>query len=215
MSEYEIPRPTSGDVVELILADHRLFEDLLREARRADTDRAAVRDALAEVLVAHAVAEEEEVYPSLRRSRAIGGHEEEHSEEEHAEINEALLAFLRARGTDTQKYEDALEELARMVNHHAGEEETSILNPAREEVSEQRREELGVAWATRRNQLLEEGCGSEEQVAALLDTAVDEGVLAPEEAREEADRITEEAKEKAEQVEEAAKHDAGRPRPGR
>ena len=205
MTDIEIPRPTSGDVIELILDDHRLFEDLLRECRRSDADRAAARQALAELLVAHAVAEEEKVYPDLRRARAIGAHEEEHSEEEHAEINEALLAFLEAKGTDTQKYDDALEELATAVNHHAGEEETDILTPAREDLSIDRRESLGVAWATRRNQLLEEGCASAEQVAALLAEAVDEGVLAPEEAREEADAVKDAAKAKAKEIEEAAK----------
>ncbi|GAA4401086.1 hypothetical protein GCM10023168_10350 [Fodinibacter luteus] len=205
MTDIDIPRPTSGDVLELILDDHRLFEDLLRECRRTDSDRAAARRALAEVLVAHALAEEEKVYPQLRRSRAIGGHEQEHSEEEHAEINEALLAFLQARGTDTQKYDDALEELATVVNHHANEEEQTILNPAREEVALARREELGVEWATRRNELLEQGCASEEQVATLLDEAVAEGVLAPEEAREEADAVKGEAKKQAEEIEESAK----------
>ena len=39
----DIPRPTNGDVVELILADHRLFESLLRELR----DAAALDRALA------------------------------------------------------------------------------------------------------------------------------------------------------------------------
>ena len=34
-----VSRPTSGDVVDLILEDHRLFEDLLRECRRTDRDR--------------------------------------------------------------------------------------------------------------------------------------------------------------------------------
>ena len=97
MSEIEIPRPTSGDVLERILEDHRLFEDLLRLARRNDTDREAARHALAEVLVAHATAEEEKVYPTLRKGRAITAHEEEHGEEEHAEIIEALLEFLRPR----------------------------------------------------------------------------------------------------------------------
>lgn len=207
MSDYEIPRPVSGDVIERILEDHRLFEDLLREARRTDTDREAARRALAEVLTAHAVAEEEKVYPTLRaKADDITDHEAEHGEEEHAEINEALLAFLRAKGTDTQKYDDALEDLATVVNHHANEEEQTILNPAREEVDLEVRERLGVDWLTRRNQLLEEGCGSEEQVAALIDEAVDKGALAPEEAREEADRIKEEAKEKAEEVEDAAKN---------
>jgi hemerythrin superfamily protein len=206
-TDIEIPRPTSGDVLERILQDHELFEDLLRRARRNDVDRAAARRALAEVLVAHATAEEEKVYPSLRRAKAIGGHEEEHGEEEHAEIIEALLEFLRAKGTDTQKYDDALEELATVVNHHSNEEEQTIINPAREDVSLERREELGVAWLTRRNELLEQGCASEKQVAALLHEAVDEGVLAPEAAREEADAVKAAAKEKAKEIEESAKQD--------
>lgn len=208
MTEIEIPRPVSGDVLERILEDHELFEDLLRLARRSDTDREAARRALAEVLVAHAVSEEELVYPELRRARAISGHEKEHGEEEHAEINEALLAFLRARGTESQTYDEALEELATVVNHHANEEEQTIINPARDDVTVERREELGVAWLTRRNQLLEQGCASEDQVAALLREAVEKGTLAPEDAREEADRIKAEAKERAEEVEEAAKQEA-------
>jgi len=207
MSEIEIPRPTSGDVLERILEDHRLFEDLLRLARRNDTDREAARHALAEVLVAHATAEEEKVYPTLRRGRAITAHEEEHGEEEHAEIIDALLEFLAAKGTDTQKYDDALEELATAVNHHSNEEEQTIINPSREDVSLDRREELGIAWLTRRNQLLEEGCASAEQVAALLAEAVDEGTLAPESAREEADAVTAAAKAKAKEIEESAKED--------
>ena len=74
-------------------------------------------------------------------------------------------------------------------------------------MSLERREELGIAWLTRRNQLLEEGCAAPEQVAALLHEAVDEGTLAPEDAREKADEITAEAKAKAKEVEEAAKED--------
>ncbi|MDT0213711.1 hemerythrin domain-containing protein [Rothia sp. ARF10] len=208
MTDYEIPRPTSGDVLDLILADHRQFEDLIREARRNDSDRAAAREALAELIVAHGEAEEEKVYPTLRRKGAIGEHEKEHGEEEHAEINEALVAFLEAKGTDTEKYDTALEELATVLNHHANEEEQTILNPAREEVSIDAREELGVAWATRRNELLEQGCASLEQVQALVSRAEKEGVLASPEAREEADEIKEEAKEKAKEVEEASKEEA-------
>ena len=69
------------------------------------------------------------------------------------------------------------------------------------------RERLGTAWLTRRNQLLEQGCATTDQVAALLHEAVDEGTLAPEDAREEADAIKAEAKQKAKEVEEAAKQD--------
>jgi len=198
-------QPSSGDVLEVILEDHRRFEDLLRLCRRTDTDRAAARLALAEILVAHAVAEEEKVYPQLRRSRAISGHLEEHGQQEHAEITEALLAFLRAKGTDTQKYDDTLEDLATAVNHHTNEEEQTILNPAREDVSATQRAALGAAWTARRNQLLEEGCASEAQVAALLKEAVATSVLAPEDARKEAETVKADAKQRAKEIEEAAK----------
>ncbi len=206
MSDIQIPRPTSGDVIERILEDHRLFEDLLRDARRTDTDRGAARHALAEVLVAHARAEEETVYPTLRRrAEDVTAHDAEHGEEEHAEITEALLAFLQARGTHTAKYDEALEDLATVVNHHSNEEEQTILNPAREEVAAEEREKLAVAWLTRRNQLLEAGCASEEQVAALLAEDVDEGTIAPEDVRERAEAIKAAAKEEAEALEESAK----------
>jgi len=203
----EIPRPSSGDVLERILEDHRLFEDLLRLARRTDTDRQAVRESLAELLVAHARSEEEKVYPSLRKDRAITEHEEEHGEEEHAEILEALLAFLQVEGTDSPEYDDALEDLATVVNHHSNEEEQTILDPARADEPLERREELAVAWLARRNELLGQGCASPDQVAALIEEAVAEGVIAPEQAREEADAVTAEAKEKAKEIEEAAKRD--------
>ncbi len=205
MIDTVLLQPTSGDVLELIIDDHRRFEDLLRLCRRNDTDRSAVRYALAELLVAHAVAEEEKVYPQLRRIRAISGHLEEHGQEEHADITEALLSFLQARGTDTQKYDDALEALATAVNHHTNEEEQTILNPAREDVSSAQRAELGVAWVARRNQLLQQGCATEAQVAALLNEAVAKAVLAPEDARKEAETIKAAAKRQAKEVEEAAK----------
>jgi hypothetical protein len=205
MTDSALQQPTTGDVLELILDDHRRFEDLLRLCRRNDTDRSAARRALAELLVAHAVAEEEKVYPQLRRSRAISGHLEEHGQEEHAEITESLLAFLQAKGTDTQKYDDTLEDLSTAVNHHTNEEEQTILNPAREDVSPAQRAELGATWVARRNQLLEQGCASEAQVARLLKAAVDEAVLAPEEARKEAEAVKEAAKQEAKEIEEAAK----------
>jgi hemerythrin superfamily protein len=129
------------------------------------------------VLIAHGEAEETEVYPQLKRKDAIGEHEKEHGEEEHAEGNEALLALLECKGTDTQKFDDAVEKLAEALNHHIGEEEQTILNPARTEVSEQVRQNLGEKWATMRNRLIEEDCGSVENVRTIVKEAYKEGVL--------------------------------------
>ena len=83
-SSPDLGRPDTGDVIELILDDHRRFEELLRQLRDSSQDRKAVRGALATLHVAHAEAEEQYVYPTLRRKDAISEHDAEHGEEEHA-----------------------------------------------------------------------------------------------------------------------------------
>ena len=79
--QTQVPRLTGGDVVELILADHRTFEELLRTLRDNTSDRDATRRAFATLHVAHAEAEEHRVYPTLRKKDAITEHEEDHGEE--------------------------------------------------------------------------------------------------------------------------------------
>jgi hypothetical protein len=177
MTTIDLGRPVQGDVVDLILDDHRRFEALLRELRDSSSDREAVRRAFSALHVAHALAEEELVYPTLRRKGAVSAHEAEHGEEEHAEGHEALLAVLELKGTDTQAFDDAVEELATAVNHHLTEEELTILNPAREEVGDQVRAELGEAFAKRRNELLDDDCGSLTQVREIVASAERQGLL--------------------------------------
>ena len=163
--------------MELILADHRRFETLLRQLRDSSSDRDAVRRALAALHVAHAEAEERHVYPTLRKKRAIGEDEVEHSEEEHAEGNQALLAVLELKGTDTKAFDDAVEKLAEAVNHHLTEEELTVLNPARKEVSEEARAKLGLDFVTERNAQLDADCGRIENVRAIVSRAEKEGLL--------------------------------------
>jgi hemerythrin superfamily protein len=177
MTNIDLGRPVQGDVVELILDDHRRFEALLRDLRDASQDRDAVRKAFAALHVAHAEAEEKHVYPKLERRNAVGEEEAEHGVHEHAEGNEALLAVLELRGTDTQAFEDAVEELARLVNHHLTEEELTILNPAREEVGEAVRSELGALFAEERNAQIDADCGRIENVRRLVEEARAEGLL--------------------------------------
>lgn len=177
MTTIDLGRPQQGDVIDLILDDHRRFEALLRELRDSSSDRDAVRSAFAALHVAHALAEEELVYPKLRRRGAVGEHEAEHGEEEHAEGHEALLAVLELKGTDTQAFDDAVEELATAVNHHLTEEELTILNPAREEIGEQVRAELGVAFAAERNRLIDDDCGTLTRVREIVAAARRGGLL--------------------------------------
>jgi hemerythrin superfamily protein len=176
-TSVDLGRPISGDVVELILDDHRRFEELLRDLRDSSADRDAVRQALSTLHVAHALAEEKHVYPRLRRKDAISGHEAEHGEEEHAEGNAALLAVLELKGTDTQAFEDAVEELAKVINHHLTEEELTILNPARDDVTDPERIRLGETFAKERNAQIDAGCGTIERVRELVASARREGLL--------------------------------------
>jgi hemerythrin superfamily protein len=173
----DLGRPVSGDVVELILDDHRRFEELLRDLRDSSADRDPVRRAFSTLHVAHALAEESYVYPRLRRRDAITGHEAEHGQEEHAEGHEALLAVLELKGTDTQAFDNAVEELARVVNHHLTEEELTILNPARDDVSEQERARLGDAFAKERNAQIDGGCGTLTHVREIVASARRRGLL--------------------------------------
>ncbi len=170
-ASVKIPRPRSGDVVELILDDHRLFEHLLRELRNEQNDRDALRWQMAELLVAHGEAEESAVYPQLERKQAIDEEEAEHGQKEHQEGYETLLPLLEAGELYGEEFSNDLHEFSETLLHHLDEEERDILNPAREDVSEQERARLGEAWLAERNRMLDEGCGSLEQVRALLDSS--------------------------------------------
>ncbi len=150
---------TGGDVVEIILADHRWFEEALRELRDVQSDREAVLADLATVLIAHAEAEEAKVYPALRTKDAIDAEEVEHSEHEHDEGNEALLDLMEIEDTGSEEFSKQLHELSEALTHHLDEEERDVLNPARTDVSEEVRRTLGDAFAEERARLIDSGCG--------------------------------------------------------
>ncbi|GAA2805330.1 hemerythrin domain-containing protein [Kribbella solani] len=159
---------TGGDVVEVILADHRWFEEALRELRDVRGDRAAVLADLATVLIAHAEAEESKVYPTLRRKDAIDADEVEHSEHEHAEGNEALLDLMEVADTGSEEFSSKLHELSEALTHHLDEEERDVLNPARPDVTQDVRDKLGGTFAAERARLIDAGCGSIENVRKVV-----------------------------------------------
>ena len=159
---------TGGDVVEIILADHRWFEEALRELRDVQSDRKAVLADLATVLIAHAEAEEAKVYPALRKKDAIDAEEVEHSEHEHDEGNEALLDLMEIDDTDSEEFSKQLHELSEALTHHLDEEERDVLNPARTDVSEEVRRNLGDAFAEERARLIDSGCGDIANVRKIV-----------------------------------------------
>ncbi len=161
------------DVVELILADHRRFEELFRDLRDRTSDRTALLGDLAELLVAHAEAEESKVYSALKRYKAVDSDEVDHGAEEHAEGHQALLALMEISDTESEDWEDKLEELVEALNHHVDEEERTILNDARAEVDDARREELGKEFLEERQERISDGCGDIEYVRRLAKATAD------------------------------------------
>ncbi|MGI5427739.1 hemerythrin domain-containing protein [Streptomyces sp. CA-179760] len=156
------------DVVELILQDHRRMEELFHLMRSVEADRAAALREFADLLIAHALAEEAEVYPALKRYNKIDDDELEHGEEEHEEGNEALLDLLEVGEVGSAEWDEKLEDLVKVITHHTDEEERTILNGARENVAMDRREELGGAFLTERERRLKEGCGAVENVRRIV-----------------------------------------------
>jgi hemerythrin-like domain-containing protein len=166
-----IPRPTEGDVIDLILADHRLFEELLRQLRDETNDREGLRTIMSRLLVAHAEAEEKVVYPQFRQKRAIDAEEAEHGSHEHDEGHEALLALLEVKDTAGEEFSEALKSLSSALHHHLDEEEREILNPARHDLSDQVRTELGAAFARQRINQMDNDCGDVSNVRRLVERA--------------------------------------------
>ncbi|MGV9319275.1 hemerythrin domain-containing protein [Streptomyces sp. NPDC003660] len=156
------------DVVELILQDHRRMEDLFRQMRSVEADRAAALQEFADLLVAHALAEESEVYPALKRYKNIDNEEVEHGEHEHDEGNEALLHLLEVKEVGSDEWDSKLEELVEAITHHTDEEERTILNSARENVAMPRREELGAAFLEERARRLKDEPGSVDNLRRII-----------------------------------------------
>jgi hypothetical protein len=128
-----------------------------------------VRTALADVVAAHAAAEETEVYPSLVRKKAVDEDEVEHGTHEHQEGNEKLLALVQVEDVESDAFDEAVEEVTKALAHHLDEEERDILNPARTDVPSDDRARLGSAFARERSRQLDAGAGQPANLRRLIE----------------------------------------------
>ncbi|MEJ7756314.1 MAG: hemerythrin domain-containing protein [Nocardioidaceae bacterium] len=172
MTQTDIPRPESGDVVELIIDDHRLFESAHAPGARRDPGPCcAARGAVRRARWRTRRPRRSTSTRALVKTDAIEGEDAEHSEHEHHEINEALLGLLEVDDTASEDFGDAVEELTKALTHHLDEEEREILNPARTDVDTATKAELGEKFAAERSRLLDADCGSVDNVRTLVEAA--------------------------------------------
>jgi hemerythrin superfamily protein len=139
-----------GDVVDLIMQDHREVERLFDELKSHPEKRPLLVPVLTALLTAHSRAEEAEVYP-VARDEAGEAEEVAHSQEEHAQA-EQLLTRLAGADPQSPTFDQVLTELVEAVTHHVEEEEATVLPGMRERLDDQRRAELGRAFAASREQ---------------------------------------------------------------
>lgn len=142
------------DVISLIMDDHRLMEQLFERLQAGEGDREALIDEVEARLLAHARAEEQEVYPAVAKAVPDESEEVDHGYDEHQET-ERLIQKVRER-IDAPGFEQALEKFIGAMEHHVEEEETEVLPALRETVDEDTLRRLGEAFKRVRGEVLRE-----------------------------------------------------------
>jgi hemerythrin-like domain-containing protein len=142
----------AADVVDLIMQDHREVERLFDELKDNPDKRKGLVPVLTTLLSAHSRAEESAVYPAAA-AEADEADDVAHSQEEHVEADQ-LLAKLAATDPESAAFDTVLQNLVDAVSHHVEEEETKVLPGMRANLSDQRLQELGEAFAASRKEHL-------------------------------------------------------------
>lgn len=156
------------DSIDLLVAQHRKMEDLLRKV--LDASDATVRGGLfheaGDELTTHLSAEEILFYPAVKARRTEDILLE--SLEEHLSVKR-LLADLLALTPSDRTFEPKFKVLKEQVEHHHEEEEEHLFPKVRTLLDAREREVLGSEMMAHQAQLRQEG---EPRASVLHDTAV-------------------------------------------
>ncbi|GAB2614719.1 hemerythrin domain-containing protein [Kribbella endophytica] len=142
----------AGDVVDLIMQDHREVERLFDELKDNPEKRPNLVPVLTTLLSAHSRAEESAVYPAAAKE-ADEADDVAHSQQEHVEADQ-LLEKLGKTDPTSAAFDKVLQNLVDAVTHHVEEEETKVLPGMRKNLTDERRAQLGEAFAASRKQHL-------------------------------------------------------------
>ncbi|MDR7325325.1 MULTISPECIES: hemerythrin domain-containing protein [Catenuloplanes] len=165
------------DAVEAIKQDHQRMEEIFARLEAGDGDR---RELLTEVenrLEAHSHAEEQEVYPAIKKAAPDEADEVDHGYDEHAEA-ESLLHKAQSL-VDSPDFDDALQEFLEAVRHHVNEEENEILPALADAVDDAELARLGEAFEAKRREELRDAGLDEDDEAHGTATDLDEISDAP------------------------------------
>lgn len=136
-----------GNVIDLIMQDHREIERMLDQLGRHPARRPLLVPILSALLIAHGRAEEEEIYP-------VGGEAGEtdeitRSQKEHLRAEDLLLKLVQV-DFDDAAFDTVLTDLADAVCAHFREEERQVLPAMRERLGEEQLASLAKAFIVSR-----------------------------------------------------------------
>lgn len=143
-----------GDIVELILRDHRKLKELYRTMKSDDstlTQRRGAFKKFAPLLVAHAKAEEQTWYKNMQT-------EEDMNQEAIEGITEHVIADRLCKEVKRTQAKDAFtakaKVLAEIIEHHITEEEEDMLPAYKHNSSIEQRAKLGEKYERLHEQYL-------------------------------------------------------------
>lgn len=116
------------DIIAVLTEDHERIEELFQRLEQPTTapQRGAVVETVSRELVRHSAAEEQWLYPELRKLADGGEALADRELREHAVVEKVLKDLERLNDPDTQMYHSYLAALISDVRDHIAEEETDI-----------------------------------------------------------------------------------------
>ncbi|MBG0562645.1 hemerythrin domain-containing protein [Actinoplanes sp. NEAU-A11] len=141
--EETVTSPQNGDVIDVLVADHRDVTALIANIRSV-TDpmiRRDLTDTAISELVRHAVAEEMYVYPVMKKYLPEGEKAVEHDIEEHKELEETMKR-LEGLDVETSEFVQALNRLEDLLADHVQDEESEQFPELRRRVPAEELTEL-------------------------------------------------------------------------
>ncbi|MGP3999442.1 hemerythrin domain-containing protein [Streptomyces sp. 8N706] len=134
-----------GDVIDELTRDHREVDELFEKIENVapgDAERKRLVDQLTIELVRHSVAEEQHLYPAVRRHLSDGDTIADKEIADHSRV-EVLLKDLERRKAEDEDFNRLVLQLKTEVSTHVRDEELNLFVQLRQACSKEAMEELG------------------------------------------------------------------------
>ncbi|CAM03446.1 hemerythrin HHE cation binding domain-containing protein [Saccharopolyspora erythraea NRRL 2338] len=135
----------NGDLVDVLIQDHRDVESAFGEYERGGLTTEARRDLVDHIiteLVRHSVAEEQHLYPAAREHLPDGDRIADHEIREHADA-ESVMKQIEGLDPDSADFDRLVRKLISEIRHHIEDEESDLFPRLRDVCSPQYLQEMG------------------------------------------------------------------------